>query len=101
MRIGPYEIGRVRAAAATPAPKAGRERGASGVVNLAGFLQELEYSNDLKGERGLENLERMRSSDGAVQETLGHFFAPILNANWDMEPASEQEDDLDIAEACR
>jgi len=100
MRIGPYEFGRVRAAEA-PAPKPGKELGASGTVNLQGFLQELEYSNELTGEQGLRNLERMRSSDGAVQETIGHFVAPIRNANWDIEPASEDEDDLVIAEACR
>jgi len=100
MRIGPIEIGRVRAAE-SPAPKAGKELGASGVINLQGFLQQLEYSTELTGKRGLENLERMRSSDGAVQETLGHIVAPIRNANWDIEPASLEEDDLLVAEACR
>jgi len=100
MRIGPIEIGRVRAAE-SPAPKPGKELGASGVINLQGFLQQLEYSTELSGQQGLTNLERMRSSDGAVQETLGHLFAPIRNANWDIEEASMEEDDLVIAEACR
>jgi len=100
MRIGPIEIGRVRAAQSS-APRAGRELGASGVINLQGFLQQLEYSTELSGTKGLANLERMRSSDGAVTETLGHLVAPIRNANWDIEPASEQEDDLVVAEACR
>lgn len=100
MRIGPFEIGRVRAAEEAT-PKSGRELGASGVVNLSGFLQELEYSSDLRGERGLRNLERMRSSDGSVQEALGHIIAPLLNGAWDIESASTDEDDLVVAQACR
>lgn len=101
MRIGPFEIGRVRAAEEAPQPKTGRQRSASGVVNLQGFLQELEYNTDLTGRNRLKNLEKMRSSDGSVVEALGHITAPILNAGWDMEPASTQDDDLMIAEACR
>ncbi len=100
MRIGPLEIGRVRAAESA-APKPSKELGASGVINLQGFLQQLEYSTELSGQQGLTNLERMRSSDGAVQETLGHLIAPIRNANWDIEEASMEEGDLVIAEACR
>ena len=100
MRIGPFELGRVRAAEA-PAPKSGRELGASGVVNLSGFLQQLEYSTDLKGPTGLKNLERMRSSDGSVQEALGHIVVPMLNGSWDIEPASTDEADLVVAQACR
>lgn len=100
MRIGPISIGRVRAAAEAPT-STGRQRGASGVVNLAGFLQELEYAADLKGEKRLTNLERMRSSDGATQEALAHITAPLKNANWDLDPASTEEDDLVVAEACR
>lgn len=101
MRIGPFEIGRVRAAEEPAAPKSGRELGASGVVNLSGFLQELEYSAEIKGQTGLRNLERMRSSDGSVQEALGHITAPLLNGAWDIEPASHEEDDLVVAQACR
>lgn len=98
MQIGPFEIGRARAA---QEPKAGPQRSRSGVVNLAGFLDELEYSPDLRGERGILTLERMRSSDGSVQEALGHITAPLLNAAWDFEPVTTQDDDLLVAEACR
>lgn len=101
MRIGPFEIGRVRAAEEPAPPKSGRELGASGVINLSGFLEELEYSAELKGQTGLRNLERMRSSDGSVQEALGHITAPILNGDWDIEAASTDEDDLVVAQACR
>lgn len=99
MRIGPVELRRARAA--TVEPRAIPETGASGVVNLQGFLQELEYSNDLRGRSRFTNLETMRSSDGAVQEAIGHITAPIRDATWDVEPASTQEHDLEVAAAVR
>lgn len=98
MKIGPFQIGRA-AAAAQPQPH--RETGASGTVNLNGFLQELEYNDDLVGERGLQTWERMRSSDGAVAESLGHITAPIRNATWEIQPDSDDPLDLEIAEAVR
>ena len=97
MRIGPLQIAR----AATTGPRAPvREQGASGVVNLDGFLQELEYNQDLRGAKRYENFERMRS-DGSVVEALGHITAPLLDATWTVEPASTSADDLVVAEACR
>lgn len=99
MKIGPLEIGRARAAADKVTPR--REKGASGTVNLNGFLQQLEYNDDLTGERGLQTWERMRSSDGSVAEALGHITAPVKNANWVVEPASDDLLDLEIAEAVR
>lgn len=103
MRIGPVDISRhlARAATTDQEPNANRELGASGVVNLGGFLTELEYSRDLRGRKRLENLEQMRSSDGAVQEALGHITAPLLDATWDIEPASDTDDDLRVAESVR
>lgn len=98
MKIGPLEIGRARAADRQTARK---ETGASGTINLNGFLQELEYNADLLGEKGLETWERMRSSDGAVAEALGHITAPIRNASWEVEPASDDPLDLEIGEAVR
>lgn len=100
MKIGPFQIGR-RAVTAAATAKPHRETGASGTVNLNGFLVQLEYNDDLTGERGLETWERMRSSDGAVAETLGHITAPIRNASWEIEPASDDPLDLEIAEAVR
>lgn len=99
MRIGSFELKRAQAATASRSPV--QEKGASGVVNLQGWLQELEYSPDLKGAKRFENLEKMRSSDGAVQEALGHLTAPIRDATWDVEPASPDLDDLIVAEAVR
>lgn len=100
MRVGRFELRRhVVEAATVPTPP--RELGASGTVNLDGFLQPLEYNQELVGLTGLQNLEKMRSSDGSTQEALGHITAPILNADWDIEPAGEEPEDLEVAEACR
>jgi hypothetical protein len=105
MRIGAFEIRRhddeVRAAAALAAePKA--ELGASGTINVGGFLQSLEYNRELRFPLDIDIYERMRSSDGSVQEALGHICAPIRNADWDIE-ATDDDDPLalEIAEAVR
>lgn len=100
MRIGPFTFGRVRAADA-PVSAAPDELGASGTINLSGFLQQLEYNTDLTGSKGIKAFSRMASSDGSTQEALGHITAPILNATWEVDPCGHEPDDLEIAEAVR
>lgn len=101
MRIGPLTIERTPEAVVAATPRAPRELGASGTVNLDGFLQSLEYNADLTGETGINTFERMRSADGSVAEALAHITAPIRNATWEIEPASTELIDLEIAEAVR
>lgn len=101
MQIGPWNVARAKAAEPVKRPVAGKELGASGVVNLSGFLEELEYARELQGLGRFEQFERMRSSDGAVAEALGHIFAPIKNATWDIDPAGDEPQDLEVAEATR
>lgn len=103
MKLGPLEIRRAQAAAATTPTAATptAELGASGTVNFQGFLQALEYLPELAGRVGVDVYEQMRSSDGSVQEALGHITAPILNADWDVEAAGEEPEDIEIAQAVR
>lgn len=101
MKLGPFEIRRAQAAAAVDTRRARDEIGASGTVNLDGFLVSHEYNRDLQGRQGLDQYERMRSSDGAVVETLGHITNPVRNATWEIEPATTQQHDLIVAEATR
>lgn len=100
MKLGPFTFGRTTAAAAKTV-KAPADKGASGTMNFDGFLEQLEYNVDLTGENGLKNYERMRSSDGASVEALTHITAPIKNASWEIEPFSDDPEDLEIAEAVR
>lgn len=89
-------------AAADRSTRPPAELGASGTVNLNGFLQSEEYLRDLQGQQGQDVYRRMRRSDPAVREALWHIFAPILNATWDVEPPPHGDDtDLEIAAALR
>ncbi len=73
------------------------ERGASGTVNYGGYLQPAEYLAALQGAQGLKVYERMRRSDPSVREALWHLMAPILKADWDIEPAGDDPDQLEQA----
>ena len=95
MRIGPFHIGRVQAA--TQPARAQRELGASGTINVDGILQQDEYNPTLQGQSALRTYDRMRRSDSSVREALQHIFAPIKNATWEIEPASDDPEDLEIA----
>lgn len=101
MRLGPLEIRRAIAAAASPepAPRARKELGASGTVNLNGFLSQSEYNNDLRGASGLRAFQRMSWSDGSVQEALEHIFAPVKNASWVVEPPDDPDENEAVATA--
>ncbi len=99
MKIGPFTLERHPRAAAEP--QASPERGASGTINQAGFLQPDEYNPDLRWPQSLRVYDRMRRSDGTVREALGHIFAPILNATVDVDPAGDDPLDLEVAEFVR
>lgn len=102
MRIGPFEFARrattVEAAVATT-PRS--ELGASGTINTDGYITSADYNPALVGLSGLRTYERMRRSDASVREALWHIFAPVINATWDVEPASDDPLDLEIAEFAR
>jgi hypothetical protein len=84
-------------AAAEPPQKPPKELGASGTVNMSGFLQQSEYLRELTGLNALREYEQMLSSDGSVQEAIEHLYAPIKNANWQIEPASDDPEHLEHA----
>jgi hypothetical protein len=101
MRIGPFELTRRRALAAATEPAAApyRAEGASGTVILNGFLQQIdEFNRDLAWPNSIDVFDRMQRSDGSVQEALAHITEPVKNATWSVAPASEDPDDLEIAE---
>lgn len=99
MRFGPFHIS--RAAAEQPTPKVSPERGSSGTINQDGYLLPDEYNTQLRWPYSLKTYERMRRSDAAVREALQHIYAPILNATWAVEAASEDPLDLEVAEFVR
>lgn len=79
-----------------------KEFGATGTSNYNGYLIQSEFNPDLRGTAAYDVWEEMRRSDASVRETIWHIFAPILNANWSIEPPLEPDDDeLEQAEFIR
>ena len=96
MRILGFELRRLTAASApTEAPPA--EKGATGTVNVGGFLQPTEYNPDLRGPNGLLTIDQMLRSDGSVQEAVEHIISPLKNATWLIQPANEDPDSVEQA----
>ena len=74
------------------------EIGASGVTNFFGTIDTDEYVTDLTGSRLYTTVDKMRWSDASVQAALLMCELPIRSAEWDIEPASEEGQDVEIAE---
>lgn len=89
MKLGPFEIKRAITAAAQPTKTAEKSYGASGTINLAGYLQDDEYNRDLAGKQGLDTFRRMIDSDGAVRESYLHIRAPLQNSTIEVDAVSD------------
>lgn len=77
---------------------AGKEIGQSGTYMYYGFISGEEYNLDLVGKVGLQTYDVMRKSDATVHATLVVCKNPIIGATWDVQPASSEPDDIEIAE---
>jgi len=93
----------------TPTPKnqptlpaqAGEEIGKSGTFLFLGFISAEEYNRNLVGKYGLQVYDTMRRSDATVHASLMVCKNPIIGANWDIEPASDDPADEEIANFVR
>lgn len=74
------------------------EIGASGVTNFQGVIDTDEYVAKLQGSTLYTTVDKMRWSDASVQAALLMCELPIRSAEWDIEPASEDTQDQEIAE---
>lgn len=74
------------------------EIGASGITNFQGTIDTDEYVADLRGSQLYTTIDKMRWSDASVQAALLVCELPIRSAEWDIEPASEDPLDQEIAE---
>ena len=96
MKIGPVTINFAEKKA--PVKPDYDERGATGTVFFSGYLSEEEYNSDLQGSKGRTVYEKMRKSDGQVKASLRACKLPLRAAEWTIEPASEDKQDMEIAE---
>lgn len=71
--------------------------GNSGTSHYSGYFTE-EYNATWRDQARVEIVEEMRRGDGTVKSVLNALKAPILGAEKVIEPASDDEKDLNIAE---
>lgn len=79
-----------------PKKTKGLEVGDSGTRILSGIIQE-EYNSKLTGRNAIEVYDEMRRSDASVKAALLAVTLPIRAASWYIEPASEEDQDKEIA----
>jgi hypothetical protein len=73
------------------------ELGASGSTFFAGFPTS-EYNPHLMGKLAIEVYDKMKRSDPQVRASMRIVKAPLISAEWYMEPASDSAEDKKIAE---
>lgn len=73
-----------------------QEMGDSGTRILHGLITE-EYNPQLQGIQGIKIFDEMRKDDGTVRAAMLVTSLPIRRAKWFINPASEEQQDKDIA----
>lgn len=74
-----------------------REYGGAGNNSLWSSVINEDYNPALRGANAIAIYDKMRRSDAQVRGILKAVKAPLLSANWFMQPASEDERDLKVA----
>lgn len=78
--------------------QSGTEIGDSGTLMYKGFITNEEYNKDLVGTKGLQTYDIMRRSDATVHSVLTVCKNPIISSTHSIEPASDDDVDVEIAE---
>lgn len=73
------------------------ELGDTGTRGTHGIITE-EYNPNLQGLQGIRVYDQMRRSDGTVRAAIMACTLPIRRAKWFVNPASDEQQDQDIAE---
>jgi hypothetical protein len=74
------------------------ELGGTGTPIFSGIIDTEEYVSDLKGIKLIDTINQMRWSDASVNMALLAVTLPILSADWQIEPATEDKSDVEVAE---
>lgn len=77
-----------------PRVRLARRIGQSGTQIFNGYISNEDYNAALTGLAGIRKYEMMRRSDPTVRSTLQVVKLPILQAEWDVEPVSDDEADV-------
>lgn len=73
--------------------------GDSGTRGIRGIITE-EYNSQLQGIQGIKVFDEMRKSDGTVRAALLAMTLPVVRAKWFINPATEDQNDKDVANFC-
>ena len=80
-------------------PKAlSQETGLSGTTIFSGQIVNEDYVKELTGTLALTTYDKMRKSDGVVKAALLACELPIRATNWYIQPASDEEKDIEVAD---
>jgi phage gp29-like protein len=74
------------------------EIGKTGTSINSGVITGEDYNAKVSGESGLKVYDEMRRSDATVNASLDALKKPIKNAKYFVDPASEEQADIDVAE---
>jgi hypothetical protein len=77
------------------------ELGVPGTRHWSGYILLDEVVPELIGTRALETFDRMRRSDGTIKALLRALKGPLLSAQIDVDPASEDAQDVAIRDFVR
>lgn len=99
---------RLRAASSTSAAASGRSyslrepRGGSGTVLWAGRIEDLDQNRELRNEKWYGDPHKLGVAgqmmrDGHVRQSVAAIRDPLEGAHWDIEPASKEPLDVEVA----
>lgn len=75
-----------------------KEIGNSGVAFSGGVILSEDYNPQLNGKNAIRIYEQMRRSDATVNAALEALKLPIMNADFIVDPASDDEADKEVAD---
>jgi hypothetical protein len=74
------------------------ELGHGGLLMLNNIVNTTEFNNDLKGQKGIKEFNKMRLVDATINAALMAIFLPILSTKWRLDPADETRKSQKAAE---
>ena len=86
------------ATASNTSTKRYKELGNSGVQIFNGIITGEEYNFNLMGRNALKTWDEMRRSDAAIKMSLKVVKEPVKSLTWHVQPATNEEKDVEIAE---
>jgi hypothetical protein len=77
------------------------EIGAIGTQIYGGYITGEEFNAELRESAAIDTYDKMYRTDAQIKSTVLLMTLPIRAAAWDVEPASQDESDIEIADEVR